>query len=321
MPQELQIMLNKFCISTLSIIFILLFEMPSVAEDTKIQSEINKGPIQQAKLQKARVGEIEIAYYTRGEGKPLFMIIGYDCTMSMWDPALLEILEKKYQLILFDNRGAGLSNDSSENQTSIPQMADDTAGLIKALGFFQAYVLGWSMGANIAQQLAIKHPEVVEKLVLCAPSPGGRNQILASGEILNKLNSYGLDQDEKLTLLFSENDQGKAASKAYKERINEAKAKGTIPNDFYILNATAARQTYARSVLWNKNEENYNALSSIKIPTLVIGGQDDFINPPENVKVIANRIPLSWSAYIPGGHAFMFQESKKFTDLLFLFLE
>ena len=89
----------------------------------------------------AQVGDIKLAYYIRGEGEPLVMINGFLATMSLWDPALIEELAKQNQLILFDNRGVGLSTDTKENETTMAQMADDTAGLIKALGFKKANVL------------------------------------------------------------------------------------------------------------------------------------------------------------------------------------
>ena len=88
--------------------------------------------------------QIKMAYYTRGEGKPLLMINGYLSTMSLWDPALLERLEKNRQLILFDNRGVGLSSDTEKDNTTIPQMADDAAGLIRKLGYDKVDILAWS---------------------------------------------------------------------------------------------------------------------------------------------------------------------------------
>jgi len=101
-----------------------------------------------AEVKYAQVGDIKMAYYTRGQGAPLFMIMGYTGTMGAWDPALLDVLDDTNTLVMFDNRGAGLSTDTVEDLTSMPQMADDAAGLIKALGYDKANVLGWSMGAS-----------------------------------------------------------------------------------------------------------------------------------------------------------------------------
>ena len=119
-----------------------------------------------ADVKYVQVGDVKLAYYMRGEGKPLVMVNGFVSTMSLWDPRLIAELAKTHQLIMFDNRGVGMSTDSAENKTTIPQMADDAAGLIQALGLKQPDVLGWSMGARITQQLVIRHPDVVGKVVI-----------------------------------------------------------------------------------------------------------------------------------------------------------
>jgi pimeloyl-ACP methyl ester carboxylesterase len=95
-----------------------------------------------AEVKYAQVGDVKIAYYTRGQGAPLLMISGYASTMSIWDPELLELLSQNHTLIMYDHRGVGLSTDTAENNTTIPQMADDGAGLLKAIGYEKADILG-----------------------------------------------------------------------------------------------------------------------------------------------------------------------------------
>jgi pimeloyl-ACP methyl ester carboxylesterase len=97
----------------------------------------------------ASVNGVKLAYYLKGKDDPMIMIMGYAGTLSAWDPALLDELAKNNQLIIFDNRGAGLSTDTKENNTTIPQMADDAAALVKSLGFKKVNVFSWSMGARV----------------------------------------------------------------------------------------------------------------------------------------------------------------------------
>lgn len=271
-------------------------------------------------VKKVQVGQIEMAYYTRGSGPPLVMINGFRSTMSMWDPALLELLEKKYELILFDNRGVGFSTDTAENQTTIPQMADDTFGLIRALGLNHVCVLGWSMGGRIAQQLAVRHPEIVEKLILCATNAGGSHSVSPSDDVLKKLNSPESTTEEKLSLLFPDSPEGKAAGLSYYARLSRAIESGSVPRDVQVSKQTIERQTIARGASWNQSEANYKALADIKIPTLVADGIEDVINPPKNARIIADKIPFAWSAFFDGGHAFLFQDAKRFSDLVTVFL-
>lgn len=268
----------------------------------------------------AEVNGVKLAYYTRGSGKPLLMINGFLSSMSLWDPALLEDLEKNHTLILFDNRGVGLSSDTVENNTTIPQMADDAAGLIDALKLDQPDVLAWSMGARIGQQLAIRHPDVMNKLVLASADPGGTHDVPATAEVEAALNDPNVDKWKKLYLTYPDNDAGRAAAKATMARIEAAVKDGSIPDDFAVSKETTIRQDRARTTLWAGNDENYDALKTITTPVLVTAGKDDIIDPPKNAEIIAGQIPFAWTAYFEGGHAFLFQSHARFSAAVDMFL-
>ncbi|MBU3545882.1 alpha/beta fold hydrolase [Polynucleobacter sp. MWH-Jannik1A5] len=269
----------------------------------------------------APVNGVKLAYYLKGKGDPMILIMGYAATMSAWDPALLGELAKNNQLIIFDNRGAGLSTDTKENNTTIPQMADDAAGLVKALGFKKVNVFSWSMGARIGQQLAIRHPDLVSKLILCAPNPGGKYQIAISKKAGEELNNPSLSPMENFELLFPITPEGKAAAKVVYERFMAAKTAGTIPDDFVISKETKERQVRARIALWNADNQNYKDLKNIKVPVLVADGREDIIDNPKNSVVIANQIPFAWLAFYEGGHAFLFQSYKKLSETVNIFLQ
>ena len=273
-----------------------------------------------AEVKYAQVGEVRLAYYTRGQGDPMILINGYSATMSMWDPALIEELSKNNTLILFDNRGIGLSTDTKENKTTMAQMADDAAGLVKALGYKKANVLGWSMGARVAQQFLIRHPDLVIKGILCAPNPGGKYQVKASKKTEEELNNPHLSVMENVALLFPNNEAGKQAAKDALAREQAAKLAGTIPDDFVISKESKLRQTRARTTLWDADNKNFVDLKNIKVPVLVADGQYDILDVPKNSQIIANQIPFAWLAYFDGGHAFLFQQHKKFAETLNAFM-
>jgi hypothetical protein len=107
------------------------------------------------------VGDIDIAYKQigRSDAKPIILITGASATMDMWNPLLLEQLTSaNYRVIIFENRGVGESTVGTK-EFSISQFANDTWGLLDALGISKADVLGWSMGEFIAQQLALTYPD------------------------------------------------------------------------------------------------------------------------------------------------------------------
>ena len=269
----------------------------------------------------AEVNDVKLAYYIRGEGEPLLLINGFMSTMSMWDPIMVEELAKTHQLILFDNRGVGMSTDTKENNTTIPQMADDAAALIKALGFEKANVLSWSMGARIGQQLLIRHPDVVDKMILCAANPGGKYQDAAAPDVEGNLNNPDLPNDEKIALTFTDDAEGKQAAKDAIARLQAAVAAGTFPDDFKTVKETVERQDRARTTLWKADNSNFEDLKNVKVPVLVADGRDDIIDPPKNSTMIANQIPFAWLAFFEGGHSFVFQSSKQLSATVNAFLQ
>lgn len=272
-------------------------------------------------VQFAQVDDVKLAYYTRGQGEPLLMINGFVSTMSLWDPALIEELAKNHQVILFDNRGAGMSTDTKENNTTIPQMADDAAGLIKALGFQKANILGWSMEARIAQQLLIRHPDLIDKAVLCAANPGGSHQDPASKDVEGKLNNPDVPEIDKLGLVFTDDAAGKAAEQEVLARLKAAVAAGTVPDDFTVSKEATERQDRARTTLWKADNSNFEDLKHIKVPVLLTDGRSDVVDIPKNSLIIANQIPFSWLAYFEGGHAFLFQSYEQFATTVNAFLQ
>jgi pimeloyl-ACP methyl ester carboxylesterase len=307
------IRIKKLILCLICSIFVTLISAHTYADDLP-------PPPTSIDIKKAHLGKVEIAYYIRGQGKPLVMIMGFKGTMAHWDPELLKELEKHYTLILFDNRGVGLSSDTSNNLTTIEQMADDTAALIKAVGYPHANVLGWSMGARIAQQVAVRHPDVVEKLILCAPNAGGEHQVEIDPLISEMLVSSDLSDQEKLELLFPKTASGMAAGQDAAARIRAAVADGTIPTDFEVSDKTISRQIKANK-LWNNSEANWQALTRIKAPTLVSDGLEDILDPPANARMIAEQIPYTWSAFfVNAGHAFLFQNYQRFANLVFAFV-
>lgn len=273
-----------------------------------------------AEVKQVKVGDIYLAYYTRGSGDPLIMIMGFRGTMAIWDPALLELLEKHYTLILFDNRGVGLSTDSVTDLTTITQMSEDTAGLIKALGYSKVNVLGWSMGSRIGIELAINHPEIVEKLILCSPNPGGDHQVARKSSTYQELTSKDLTRKEALALIFPDTEEGISAADAFVNRLRKAVVMGFVPEDLEISTQTIERQVNALK-LWDEDNQIYDKLANIKIPTLVTAGLVDSLDPPGNAQLVASRIPYAWSAFFAGaGHDFHSQDYKNFAELVVLFI-
>jgi pimeloyl-ACP methyl ester carboxylesterase len=103
-------------------------------------------------------------YEIHGEGEPVVLIAGLNSDHTLYR-AIIPRLAESYQVVAFDNRGVG-QTDKPDIPYSIEMMADDTAGLLNALGIEQAHILGTSMGGRIATALALQHPQQVKSLIL-----------------------------------------------------------------------------------------------------------------------------------------------------------
>jgi 3-oxoadipate enol-lactonase len=113
-----------------------------------------------------RVNDIDMYYEIHGQGEPVVLIAGLNSDHTLYQKlAIFPWLTERYTVVMFDNRGVGRTG-KPDIPYSIDMMADDTAGLLHALGITQAHILGTSMGGRIAAALALQYPQLVKSLIL-----------------------------------------------------------------------------------------------------------------------------------------------------------
>lgn len=257
-----------------------------------------------------RVDDIDIAYKIFGKGEPLLLIPGFSMTMDIWDPVTLYKLSSNHTIIIFDNRGIGKTTVGTKTW-SIQQSANDTAGLIDALGIQKPVdILGASWGGYIAQELTLMHPQKVNKLILYGTDCGGNATILSpqlGPEVGRSVESGNATIDTFVSVLFPE------------EWVRE--------NAAYVQEVFSAATPVPEENIQQQAQTTYNwqgacdRLSSITKPTLVITGTDDIVRPPANSIILAEKIPGAWLVQIRGGgHYVMFQYPEQFAAVLETFL-
>ncbi|NVM38139.1 MAG: alpha/beta hydrolase [Candidatus Lokiarchaeota archaeon] len=265
-------------------------------------------------MPKVTVNNISMNYEIHGEGFPIVMITGLSFCLRIWDKSLIDELSKKFKVILFDNRGAG-QTDIPEGEFTIKMMADDTVGLMDILNIECAYVLGFSMGGMIAQEVVLNYPQKVEKLILWGTACGGRKSIPPDLAVYKLL----IGAIEDLT----------------PERL----AKSTIPlvftRDFIknnpeyindkiqrILKCRIPFSSYARQAKAMFNFNICRRLKKIYTPTLIMQGKHDILVPPQNSEILAELIPgARLIIFENSGHAIYPHESELFITSLLEFLE
>ncbi|MEJ5185595.1 MAG: alpha/beta fold hydrolase [Candidatus Geothermincolales bacterium] len=247
-----------------------------------------------------RVNGADIHYLKAGEGPPVLLIMGLAGNADWWGEEFLEILSRHFSLLAFDNRGAGRSS-LPEGPYTIPLLAEDARAIMDALGWGKASVIGFSMGGMIAQELALTHPGLVDKLVLISTFCGGAEAIQPAPDIATILNSPKEGIPEEVIargtawLLFP----GEYL-KVHPEKIDEFVR--------LYVRAPISPRAYAKQVEAVACWGCYSRLPQIQSPTLVITGDQDVIIPPGNSHILAKRIPASTLQVIEGaGHGITLQ--------------
>jgi 3-oxoadipate enol-lactonase len=229
-----------------------------------------------------QVNGIDLYYEETGSGPPLLLIAGLGGNTLGW-AMLLPALAEHFRVIAFDNRGAGRSSAPAGPNTT-GQLADDTAVLLDRLGIERTHVIGLSMGGMIAQELALAHPERVDRLVLY--STVARPRLATFGpwlSIWENAAKHGLDASSlALSLMpwmftpafMTQHDQVEAALVEWASDPYPAPAHG-------IIAQTAACRTH----------DALDRLPQIAAPTLVLVGAEDILFPVSCARELAGSIP------------------------------
>ena len=113
----------------------------------------------------ARLGDVTLRYRVIGQGQPIALLHGYTDSLEMWR-GIADSLARSYRVIVPDLRGFGRSSKFGDSESYAPEMVDDVAHLLDHLEYREAHVVGYSMGAMVASQLAVRHPDRLSSLTL-----------------------------------------------------------------------------------------------------------------------------------------------------------
>ncbi len=260
---------------------------------------------------------ISFAYREMGQnngGTPVVFLVHLAAVLDNWDPRIMDGIAAKRHVIAFDNRGVGASTGSPSN--SIEQMADDAITFIQAKGLDQVDLLGFSMGGMIAQEMVLKQPQLIRKMILAGTGPAGGEGISTVAGVANYDILRGLltGQDPKQYLFFTRTPNGIEAGKAFLARLNER----TDNRDTEIRVAAYIAQLQALNAWGQKKPAD---LSVIKQPVLVVNGDQDRMVPTTNTHDLARRLPRSTKIIYPdAGHGGIFQFHTDFVPSALAFL-
>ena len=263
-----------------------------------------------------KVGDIRFAYREVGvaSGVPVIFLNHLAAVLDNWDPRVVDGIAAKHRVIVFDNRGIGASEGSTPD--TIESMARDAIAFIRALGFKQVDLLGFSLGGMVSQVIVELEPQLVRKMILAGTGPAGGVGIdkVTQVTIVDMLKGYLTFKDPKQYLFFTTTANGRREAGKFIERLKER-----IEDRDKPISVGAFRAQLKAIHAWGVQQPS--DLSTIQQPVFVANGDHDRMVPTPNTLDLAKRLLKSeLKIYPDAGHGGIFQFHDEFVPQALEFL-
>lgn len=259
------------------------------------------------------VADATLYFETSGSGDPLVLIPGFASGVWSWKHQL-DQLSLHFNVIVFDPRGISRSQVSDEATVSIAAIADDVADLLDHLRIHKAHILGISFGGFVAQDLALRYPDRIDRLVLACTSYGGKGHVLPSMDILAAFASTkGLNSRDRILKYLT-----MAFTPVFVEETPD------VVNEFCALREMngVPEAVYMNQLISATTFDSSSQIAGIDAPTLVLTGDNDTIVPVQNSINLAATMRSARLETIPGGsHMFFVERSEIFNSTVVRFLK
>jgi pimeloyl-ACP methyl ester carboxylesterase len=271
----------------------------------------------EAKTCTVDVGGAKFAYRELGAdtGVPVIFLNHLGAVLDNWDPRIIDGIAAKHRVITFDNQGIGASEGSTPD--SVAAMARAAVAFIRALGFDQVDLIGFSLGGFVAQLIAQEEPQLVRKIVLAGTGPAGGKGIdkVTSVTIRDMIKGALTFKDPKYYLFFTRTSNGRKAAREFLERLQER-----TDNRDKAISFTAFFTQLKAIRAWGR-QKPYD-LTVIQQPVLVVNGEDDKMVPSSNSVDLARRLPnAEVILYSDAGHGGIFHYHEAFVKRVLEFLK
>jgi len=240
----------------------------------------------------AELGDVMLHYESRGDGPPVLLICGIPAIVSDWEPVAAGLAGAGYRAIAYDNRGGGGSSVTPGPYTTT-QLAADADALLGELQIDRAHVFGISLGGMIAQELAINHPDRVDRLVLGCTHAGVAHAARMPRETARAFAMETDDWAQRMAAL---------APKAFAPDAEPDLVAGFVAKKAKDVQDPVGYDAQVQAAL---THDAADRLHEIGAPTLVMTGDHDQVIPGESSTLLAERIPDARLEIIDGtGHLF-----------------
>ena len=225
-------------------------------------------------------GDVDIYVEQVGDGPDVLLLGGLSDPLESWQPQL-DTLPDRYRLTAFDNRGAGRT-PLPDKPLSVPMMADDAAAVLRALDISTAHVAGFSGGSLIAQELALRHPELVRSLVLMSTFARPDAYLRAAAGFFHWLADVAPSERAMMEAFFLWIYTPRAHADGMVEQIIEEALAFPHPQ---------SAEAFQAQLAGFMSHDALDRLPEITAPTLVLAGEVDILTPPRFGREVAEAIP------------------------------
>jgi pimeloyl-ACP methyl ester carboxylesterase len=268
----------------------------------------------------ANVGDVSLYYEEAGQGEPVLLVPPSWWSAETWNVGVVPALSQRYRTIIFDCRGTGRSSKPMDGY-AVQQFAQDGIALLSHLKISRCHVVGFALGGQIVQAMAIARPDLVATLTMAAAGPGSKT--LSGGprdlspEAAREIGEMGFEKYIKSHI----NNDGMAFNPAfYREHRVLAAA---------LADALWSGQSTVEQFRYHEEARlSWDALAKapeVKVPTLILCGADDDVNrrgstPVGTARRLGELVPGAELALIPGVRHMTFWDGDGALEALLDFL-
>ena len=256
-------------------------------------------------MPKANLGDVEIYYEEQGKGEPILLAPASWWASDTWNVTVVPFLSQSFKTIIFDCRGTGRSSKPKDGYT-VTQFAKDCIGLLAHLGISCCHAVGFALGGQIVQAMAIERPDLVATLTIAASGSGAKtlsgSPRNVSADTENEIRDMGF---ERYIRAYIENDTMAFNPKFYRDHGDVVTA---------LANAVWSGQSTVE--LFRRHEDarlTWDTLAKateVKVPSLILCGTDDDVSRRGSTPVgTARRLAEA----TPGAELFLIPNVKHMT--------
>ncbi len=261
-----------------------------------------------------RVRDLDVYYEIQGSGPRLLFIGGTGGDLRRKPNVFASPLAQAFTLLAYDQRGLGRT-DVPEAAYTMADYAEDANALLDAVGWETCHVMGVSFGGMVAQELALRHPQRVSRMVLACTTSGGAG---GASYPLHELASLDIGERVTRVILLSDTRRDAEWQASHATELDEIEAQR-----LEVAQVGAGEQGREigrnRQMEARRHHDTFDRLPALTMPVFICGGKYDGIAPASNLEALERQIPNARLEFFEGGHLFL-REDRRAIERVIAFL-